>query len=83
MKKIFALCLVLVLLASALCACGASAEEFKCAICQKTVNEVPNDVEYLGAEVKCCETCAESLEAAGDAVEDAMDAAGDMLDALK
>ncbi len=79
MKKLLALGLVFVLLAFALCACGASEEEFKCGMCQKTVTEVPNEVEYLGVETKVCESCNEGLEAAQDALEGLEDELGDLL----
>lgn len=49
-----------------LAACGR--ETFTCAICGKTVTEIPHKETILGREVKICDSCYEGLRALQDLI---------------
>ncbi len=83
MKKLLVLGLVFVVLALALCGCGSNAEEFVCDYCDATVTETPNNVTYIGQEMKVCSECEEVIDQLNDTVEQSKENLEDFKDQLE
>ena len=62
MKKFVALLLVVVLMATMLCACGS----FKCDLCGKEKSGKKYTENLLGQEISYCSDCKDSLEDLGN-----------------
>ncbi len=69
MKRILALALLVVMVATLFIGC-AGKEEFKCDLCKKDVESVKHEVEIAGKDLEICDDCNEELEELEDAAED-------------
>ena len=64
MKRVISLVLVVLMLATLLCACGA--ETYVCDSCGNEVTQKPIKMELLGEEVKICDECKAMFEELAD-----------------
>ncbi|MBQ8551135.1 MAG: hypothetical protein IJ426_07350 [Clostridia bacterium] len=69
MKKIFAVMLAVLMMASLLCACGE--KTFKCDCCGENKKSKEHKIELFGVEMVVCEDCR-------DEIEEGMDELGDL-----
>lgn len=63
MKRVVSLILVVLMLATLLCAC---AETYVCDFCGQEVTQKPVKLELLGEQIKVCDECKTMIEQLGD-----------------